>query len=89
MQPWLDRALAAVAALLLLACVLSLNALLCDIRAEAVTMRVMDPPVVTYPQTRECALHGSTVELRFGDEAYEVRPTREELLYGMRYGREP
>lgn len=89
MKPWTDRALAAVAALLLLACVLSLNALLCEVRAEAAPMRVMDPPVVSYPQTRECALHGSTVELRFGGESYDVRPTREELLYGMRYSREP
>lgn len=58
-------------------------------RPAAVLMRCSDRPVVAYPDTREAAVHGTPVTLRFGDEAYEIVPTADELAYGMRWSREP
>ena len=56
---------------------------------ENVVVETHDKPVVEYPETREAALHGTPVSLVFGEEVYEIHPTREELAYGMRYSREP
>ena len=87
MDPRYRMSDALIAALLMVMCVVACSMACREARAEP--MRVMDPPVVAYPQTREYALHGSTVELRFGSEVYEVSPTPDELRYGMRYSREP
>jgi len=93
MGPYFRRSDAVLAALLAILCVIACSMTYREARAcetaPSCHMRVQDPPVVAYPQTRECAVHGSTVVLAFGDERYEVRPTPDELAYGMRYSREP
>lgn len=62
---------------------------LLEVHPPAPVLRTLDAPMVTYPDTRECALHGASVVVCFGDERFEVVPTRDELRYGMRYSREP
>lgn len=94
MDDW-GRLRAAMAVLMALAC-----ALLCSwrwgqleaagsVRSPVPVLRTCDLPVVRYPATREYAVHGTPVALRFGSETYYVEPTREELRYGMRWSWEP
>lgn len=93
MGPWHDRIIAIAAALMMIACVLLCHATIMEARAceadPVCLMRVRDVPVVTYPATRDYALHGTPVALTFGGETHIIEPTHDELLYGMRYSREP
>jgi len=84
---------AVIAAVLMIACVIACSMACRDARAcdaePICLMRVRDAPVIVYPQTRDFAVHGAPVTLSFGTEVYIIEPTRDELLYGMRYSREP
>ena len=93
MGPYYRMSDALIAAVLMLLCVIACSMAWHDAEAcetdPVCLMRVRDVPVVTYPATRDYALNGTPVALVFGTEVYIIEPTHDELLYAMRYSREP